>query len=511
MDIKKPVETAKSLYERLKTDREPYITKAEECAKYTIPSLFPKPSDNSSTKFDTPYQSVGSRGINNLASKLMLALLPPNSPFFRLSISEEASKGLANQGETKTKVEEALGKLERKIMKYIETNQIRVTAAEALKQLVVAGNGLLYLPPKEGGIKLYKLNTYVIQRDALGNVIQLITLDKIAFAALPDDVQDIVAKGGAVKPDKMVEIYTHAYRDDDFLYSYQEMEGEMIPGTDQKFPISKSPWIPLRMVKVDGESYARSFVEECIGDLKSLEGLSKAIVEFAAIAATIIPLVNPNGVTRVSKLNKAKTGEFVPGRREDIQYLQLEKYADFQVAKAAADGIESRLCYAFMLNSAVQRNGERVTAEEIRYVAGELEDTLGGIYSILSQEFQLPLVRRLLTQLQSIGEIPDLPEGAVEPAITTGLEALGRGHDLNKLTMFLNYVKDIPEAANRIKMNTLVTMVATALGIDTQDLIKSDKEVQKEMELQQQLEMLRNATPNLAKGFVDAQQGEGGE
>ncbi|WP_416142518.1 portal protein [Escherichia coli] len=49
-----------------------------------------------------------------------------------------------------------------------------------------------------------------------------------------------------------------------------------------------------------------------------------------------------------------------------------------------------------MPNSAVQRTGERVTAEEIRYVASELEDTLGGVYSILSQELQLPLVRVLL-------------------------------------------------------------------------------------------------------------------
>lgn len=70
-----------------------------------------------------------------------------------------------------------------------------------------------------------------------------------------------------------------------------------------------------------------------------------------------------------------------------------------QIAKMTADAIESRLSYAFMLNSAVQRSGERVTAEEIRYVANELEDTLGGIYSILSQELQLPLANTLLNIL----------------------------------------------------------------------------------------------------------------
>lgn len=508
-------ETAQSLYKRMETERAPYIRRAEECAKYTIPSLFPQQSDNANTDFATPYQSVGSRGVNNLGSKLMLALLPPNSPFFRLTPGQGAKENLETMQDVKEKVEQALMLLEQKITRYIETHQIRVTVAEALKVLVVTGNALLFLPPKEGGMKLYKLNSYVLQRDALGNVIQLVTVDKIAYAALPDDVKSMINKSGQQKkPEDTVEIYTHAYLEDGQFVSYQEVAGEVIPGTEQTFPKDKTPWIPIRMVKVDGESYGRGFVEEYLGDLRSLEGLSKAIVELAAIAANIVFLVNPNGVTRVQKVAKAKPGEFVSGRPDDIHALQLEKYADLQVAEKTASGIEARLSYAFMLNSAVQRQGERVTAEEIRYVAGELEDTLGGIYSILSQELQLPLVRRLLAQLQSMGEIPDLPEGVVEPTITTGLEALGRGHDLNKLATFLDFTAKLPEASQRLKMDTLLTMVATALNLDTTNLVKSDEEIQQEMMQMQQMELLKQATPNLAKGLADAQlqgQNQGGK
>jgi hypothetical protein len=32
------------------------------------------------SRLETPFSGVGSRGVNNLASKLLLALLPPNSP-----------------------------------------------------------------------------------------------------------------------------------------------------------------------------------------------------------------------------------------------------------------------------------------------------------------------------------------------------------------------------------------------------------------------------------------------
>ncbi len=72
---------AKKTYNRLKNDRQPYIQRAVDCAKVTIPSLFPEENDDKSKNYDTPYQSVGARGINNLASKLILALMPPNSPF----------------------------------------------------------------------------------------------------------------------------------------------------------------------------------------------------------------------------------------------------------------------------------------------------------------------------------------------------------------------------------------------------------------------------------------------
>ena len=51
-------ETAKSIYERLSSERSPYVTRAEDCATYTIPSLFPKEGANGSSTFDTPYQSI---------------------------------------------------------------------------------------------------------------------------------------------------------------------------------------------------------------------------------------------------------------------------------------------------------------------------------------------------------------------------------------------------------------------------------------------------------------------
>lgn len=478
-------EGAKATYDRLVNDRQSYETRAENCATYTIPSLFPKDSDNASTDYVTPWQAVGARGLNNLASKLMLALFPMQS-WMKLTISEFEAKNLIGDDEGLAKVDEGLSMVERIIMNYIESNSYRVTLFECLKQLVVAGNALLYMPEPDGvkynPMKLYRLSSYVVQRDAYGNVLQVVTRDKIAFGALPEDVRNSLQAAGDKTPEEEVDVYTHVYLDDESgeYLKYEEVDDNEIEGSDAQYPLDGCPYVPVRMVRIDGESYGRSYCEEYLGDLRSLENLQEAIVKMSMISAKVLGLVNPAGITQPRRLTQAQTGEFVPGRREDIEFLQLEKAADFSVAKAVSDQIESRLSYAFMLNSAVQRTGERVTAEEIRYVASELEDTLGGVYSILSQELQLPLVRVLLKQLQATQQIPDLPKEAVEPTISTGLEAIGRGQDLDKLERCiaawssLQPMKDDPD----INLTVIKLRIANAIGIDTSGILLTEEQKQ---------------------------------
>lgn len=489
-------EQAKAIYDRLKNDRVAYETRAENCAKVTIPSLFPKSSDNASTDYSTPWQAVGARGLNNLSARVMLALFPLES-WMKLQVSEWQAKQLLGDPSQLTLIDQALSMVERILLQYMESNSYRVTLFELMRQLALAGNGCLFLPPPTEGagspMKLYTLANYVCQRDSFGNVLQIITLDKVAYAALPEDVRNSISGNGSeFKADQEVEVYTHCYLDDesgDYL-SYQEVEGEEIDGSDGQYPKDGMPWIAVRWSKRSGEHYGRSHCEEYLGDLNSLEALNEAMIKFSMIASKVVGLVNPTGMTQVRRLTKAQTGDFVPGRKADIEFLQLEKSQDFTIAKSVADAIEQRLSYVFMLNSAVQRSGERVTAEEIRYVAQELENTLGGVYSILSQELQLPLVRILMNQLQATQQIPDMPSEAVEPTVSTGVEALGRGQDLDKLTQFFQGLQMIAPLAQDpdLNMSNLKIRLANAIGMDTTGLLltEADKaKIQAEQMVQQ--------------------------
>ena len=156
--------TAESRYNSLSEQREHFLNRGRQCSELTIPTLIPENSHTPSQDFYSPFQSVGSRGVNNLASKLLLLLLPPNQPFFRLAIQGKAKEQVQEQPELKTLIEKSLAKIERDVMGKIESLAIRVPIFEAIKHLIVGGNVLCHMP-KEGSMRVFPLNQYVCKRE----------------------------------------------------------------------------------------------------------------------------------------------------------------------------------------------------------------------------------------------------------------------------------------------------------------------------------------------------------
>lgn len=480
--------TAGGRYRLLESYRHAVLERARACAALTIPSLMPPDGHSETSQLPTPFQGIGARGVNNLASKLLLALFPPNSPFFRLGLDDFTLQKMTGRDGMRAEVEKALNQIERSVMGKIEAEALRVSGFEALKQLIVAGNVLLYLPPT-GGMRVFKLNSFVVRRDPMGNVLEIVVKESVAPEALPPELLGRIAKTAAGSPEKTLDLFTHIVRESNRWVIRQEVGGQTVPGSKGSYPLDKSPWIVLRFTKIDGEDYGRSYVEEYFGDLTSLEGLTRAIVEGSAAAAKVLFLVNPNGTTSAKTLAQSASGAIASGNAMDVSVLQVEKFADFRIAFETINQISQRLSFAFLLNTAIQRSGERVTAEEIRYMAGELEDALGGVYSILSQEFQLPLINILMFQMERQKQLPVLPKGMVKPMITTGLEALGRGHDMNKLRMFGQLAVEAANLPPEINKADYLTRAGTALGIDMAGLVKTPEEIAAEQQ-QDQMRML---------------------
>ena len=353
----------------------------------------------------------------------------------------------------------------------------------------------------------------MVQRDAMGNVLEIVTKETIAPVMLDPETRSLIgdAEDGPGSTENEVDLYTYIYLDGDQQWLVrQEVAGVVIPTSMGMYPVGRLPWLALRFDRIESESFGRGLVEQYLGDLKSLEGLTRAVVEGSAAAAKVLFMVRPNSTTKARLIAKTGNGGIIQGDVNDVGVLQLNKFNDFRVALEMSRTISERLSYAFLLNSAVQRDAERVTAYEINLLASELEQSLGGVYSLLSQEFQLPLVRLLLQRTEESGKMPPLPEGIVRPQIVTGVEALARSQDLNKLGQMLQMLQPLgPEAVLReLNVNDYIDRIGASLGIDTQGLLKTPEqkqaEAQQRMQQQQQeqmAQMIGKAAPELAKQF----------
>jgi len=486
---------ARERYNRLTSDRSQFLDTAVECSKLTLPYLI---SDDLSSHpnrriLSTPWQSVGAKAVVTLAAKLMLALLPPQTTFFKLQLRED-KLGDEIPKQIKSELDLSFSKMERMVMDYIAASSDRVVIHQALKHLIVGGNSLIFMG--KDGLKNFPLNRYVVSRDGNGNVLEIVTKElisrQILGKELPIEKPNSVIDSGTGSNGDDVEVYTCVKLDEKsgrWIW-HQEADDMILADSRSTAPKKASPWLVLRFNTVDGEDYGRGRVEEFIGDLKSLEGLSQALVEGSSAAAKVVFLVSPSSTTKPKTIAEAGNGAIVQGRPEDVAVIQVGKTADFNTANQMVQQLERRIAEAFMqLNI---RQSERTTAEEVRLTQMELEQQLGGIFSLLTVEFLVPYLNRTLLILQRSKQIPAIPKDLVRPSIVAGVNALGRGQDRESLTAFIQTIAQTlgPDALIRfINASEAIKRLAAAQGIDILNLVKTEEEMAQELKEQQQAQV----------------------
>jgi hypothetical protein len=513
-----PAESLRSKYERLAQIRDPYLRRARLCSKLTIPSLVVDAGYNFATDLPTPFQSMGAFGVNSLAAKLTMTVMPPNAPFFQFKVEPYVLEQLTgvkmpgDKNDARQQVEQNLVKASEAILTELETTGFRVSLYEAMRHLVVAGNALIQYGVN--ATRVFHLDQYVVRRQhSTGRVLEIITHERLTEADVPLPLRPLKGASDGVEAtgssDPYYDLYTCAQYTPKFDAKnvevpdggtwcvYQELEGCEVPNSrEENLRPDEFEYLALRVSVNSGQDYSDSYVHEFVGDLMSDEGLAQSIVEGAAASARVIPLVNPAGLTNINEISGAANGQWMPGRAEDVTFAQVLKTSDFQVAGNTAKNIESRLAQAFQMSSSVQRQAERVTAEEIRFMAQELEEGLGGVYTLSSKELQLPLIKLVARRMKVQKRLPPIPEDIVKPSIVTGIDALGRGNDLGRLTQAFTGLNTVfPNAAASYCDGLEVTLrYLTAAGIRTEGLVKTKEQLQQEQQDAQRAQMIQQAT-----------------
>ncbi len=484
---------ARDRYTQLTRGRSQFLDTAVECSRLTLPYLIQEDLSSQPThrKLHTPWQSVGSKSVVNLAAKLMLALLPPQTSFFKFQVRDD-KLGEEFPREVKSELDLSFSKMERMVMDYINASSDRVVVHQALKHLIVSGNALIFMG--KDGLKNYPLNRFVINRDGNGNVCEIVTKElisrKILGIDLPESLPNSPGDDGykTGSDDQDVEVYTYVRLDDNGRWVWhQEAFDKILPNSRSTAPKNASPWLVLRFNTVDGEDYGRGRVEEFLGDIRSLEGLSQALVEGSAAASKVVFLVSPSSTTKPKTIADAGNGAIVQGRPDDVGVIQVGKTADFRTAQEQMQTLERRIGEAFLVLQV--RQSERTTAEEVRLTQMELEQQLGGLFSLLTVEFLIPYLNRTLHILQRNKELPKIPKDVVRPQIVAGVNALGRGQDQESLVSFAQTLAQTmgPEVmAKYLDPGEYVKRLAAAQGIDVLNLVKTPETMQAEQQQAQQ-------------------------
>lgn len=485
-------------YQTLHNKKGDILRRCEDYSMWTLPYIFPH-EGTKHTELNGPVDSTGARAVNHLSNKLIMTLFQPHNPFFRLMVQDDVInefKTLAENGDEEATqiladLDQQLADAEKAAMRELDYNTYRTEATMVAKSLIITGNALIYHPEKGSGrVQSYNLRDFCVVRDLSGNVVEIITRDKKALFTFSKDVIETLRKSNNRKYDKDncdVTLYTHLLLKEDGKFHLRQSADDVALDSTGSWTPDDLPWIPLTWNLVRGEDYGRGLVEDYAGAFHALYVLNNALVDLVGIAADIKFLVNPQSVLDVAELNRAESGTYHSGQEGDITTVQLGgKQFDIAIVEAAVERFQRQIAQAFLLNSATTRDAERVTAEEIRMVANELEMSHGGIYSRFAEEWQFKTAKLMLARINvKVGR-----DNLLYPQIITGLDSLSRAGDLDNLRLFvsdMSLLDAVPEEIRAvIDPHRFAQFIGIRRGVDYDKFLKTPQQLQAEAAAQQQ-------------------------
>lgn len=463
-----------TLWEACNALRRGLLNRVERYAALTIPKVcLPDGLDVNNTDQSHDYQSIGAQAVNHLSNKLMLAMFAPSRPFVKLQAGAKAKAQAQAMRLTEVQLEGILAKGERDAIKELDSRAQRPRLFQVMRHLVVTGNALVVLEKK--GIRVLGLKKYVVKRNIYGEVMHIVINEELKFDELEPKVVELFRN--RYQDDTKVNFFKWIKREPNGSYSMtQWVNDDRLPKEyDGRWPENKLPYQAVTWDLADESDYGTGLVEEYIGDFEALSVLSESVVDGATLGTEYRWMVNPTGQTSVEDLNNSENGDALPGLPDDVKPTQGGNPQAITTALEVLSGYERRVSRGFLMGSAVIRDAERVTQEEVRLTAQELETAYGGVYSTLAASLQTPVARWLFDAIDL-----NLQGADLEVTIITGLDALSRNGDLENFRAAMADLATLvtvpPELAARVKWEEVASFVGQGRNIDLNRFLLTDAE-----------------------------------
>lgn len=478
------------------------LSRIEDYAFWTIPSVFPKgdqdfrQQQNRAIEYD--YQAVGAMLVNRLATKLARTLFPANQSFFRIDVSDDL-KQLFEQ----TKLDSVI-EYENQACEQLYMNASYAQLVQAMRLLVITGECLLYR--YNNALRVFSLKDYVLKRNNVGEVMDIVICEHKYREELTPDQR---VKLQITESQTRVKLYTRVKRKEVYgIVSWhvtQEINGIDI-GTNTVYRDKLCPFIPVAWNLVNGDSYGRGYVEDYAADFAKLSDMSRELMSYEMESLRLLHMVSPQGAVDIESAANAPNGEFIQGDPSMIKPYEAGSYQKIAEIRNDLEAIEQRLNIAFMYTGNM-REGERVTAYEIRQNAEEAEQVLGGVYSQLSQSMHLPLAYLLLYEVKpNIMEAIDSQE--IKLNILTGIQALSRSSENQGLVIACSelnaIIPTIAQLGKRFNIDAIADKVFASNNVNIKDITYTEEQLQanaraeQEAMAQQQAQMTQGMPQQLA-------------
>lgn len=500
-------DTASSVWSRLAGVKAPVMAKCERFAQLTIRKVcLPEGTKPDDTGQSHDWQSLGAQAVNHVTNKLMIAMFAPSRPFFRMRVGKTTQDEMEQAEVTETQVSEVLARGEREAVTKLDELAQRPKLYQVCRHLVITGNVLLVLG--KGMLRVMGLRYFCVKRTAEGQVHTLVIREQIRFNELEESIQAVLAT--QYTGDDIVSHFRMIEREPNGTYYVMSQwinDTRLGPQWDARWTEEKMPYRVLTWDLADEADYGTGLVEDYSGDFEALSTLAEAVCTGAVIGTEFRWVANPNGVTSVDDLRDSVNGDTIAGSAKDVGTISPGVAEGVKMADTVEQKYAQRISRGFLLTSAVTRDAERVTAEEIRATAMELEASFGGVYSSLAPSMQRPVAHWLLAAADFEVRGKD-----VKVVIITGLDALSRNGDLENLRLGLRTLGEFAQAPEglqrRIKWQDLADFVGQGVGVDLKRFIKDDGTIAQEDEVmaRQQTEQQRQIDAGKAGAQAASQQ-----
>lgn len=494
-------ETIAGAFKRLNGERSERLEASELYAYYTIPSVFPRADASDNSKGVGMLDSIGAAVVNHFSNKLVTTLFSPNRPFFRLmpdpmskavkKLYQAAEDGNAQeQDQAKnalTDLRSKFVKTEKNAVRYLERIGYRTSATNAAKLLVVTGDVVLR-STKNKPSTVYSMRDYVCEKDLTGRDVILIVRDSLAYGALSTEQQKMLEDSdfdtASVTASTPVTIYTSLELMDDGRYQRRTaIENIELPKVDL-FTEKSMPFTHLSWNLTKGENYGRGLVEDYSGSFHVIDKMSQHQTLLIAKLADLKIMVDPASGIDVEHLNSSETGTYVSGKPSDVQPMASGMDAGIQYIEGIVLAHKRQISAAFLYQTGQVRDAERVTAEEIRENAAELEIAHGGVYSRFAADWQSKVAYDSVSALgEEMGDV-------VEPQIMTGMDSLSRTGEMQAIRVWmtdLSLLNQLPEGMQAVvKGPEFAQYAAVQRGVDHGAFVKSPNELAAEQKAAQE-------------------------